>query len=113
MQSKNEEFQQKNKIGKERKNFQSEKLNLQEEFIKIFDFGDDLVEKIYEKKGKWIILIRYLIIFRNLEEIIKMRIMIRKQLDFCVKVKVTDEFRKFFLKSLKENEEIMIDAIKN
>ena len=39
--------------------------------------------------------------------------MIRKQLDFCVKVKVTDEFRKFFLKSLKENEEIMIDAIKN
>lgn len=52
LQSKNEEFQQINKICKERKNFQSEKLNLKEEFIKIFHFGDDLVEKIYEKKGK-------------------------------------------------------------
>lgn len=53
------------------------------------------------------------IIFRNSEEITKMRIMIRNQTDFCFNLKVTDQVRKFFLKSLKENEKIMEDAIKN
>lgn len=52
LQGKNEEFQQKNKALKERKNLQSKTVNSEVEFIKIFHFGDDLIEKICEKKGK-------------------------------------------------------------
>lgn len=38
---------------------------------------------------------------------------IRKQIDFCLKLKVIDEVSRFLLKGLKENQEIYEETIKN
>lgn len=48
-----------------------------------------------------------------LEEITKMGNDIRKQLDFYLKVKAIEEVSSFLSKSLKENQEIYEEAIKN
>ena len=112
LQSKNEEFKEKIKICKEMMSFQNEKQNLKEEFLKNFHYGVDLVEKIHGKKGL-IFLKKNLIFLINEEEITKIGNEIKKQMDFCLKLKVIEEVSRFFLKGLKENQEIYEEAIKN